>query len=57
LDFFREIWEPFLTSTVKGSIRIYPEWEKRYSGKWNPNMLADYCWTLVRETPTGEQKR
>jgi hypothetical protein len=31
--------------------------EKRYSGKWNPYMLADYCWTLVRETPTEEYKR
>ncbi|GBP20941.1 hypothetical protein EVAR_9510_1 [Eumeta japonica] len=20
--------------------------EKRYQGKWSPNMLADYCWTL-----------
>jgi hypothetical protein len=28
--------------------------EKRYSGKWSPNMLVDYCWSLIRETPTGE---
>jgi len=28
--------------------------EKRYSSKWNPNMLADYCWMLVWETPTEE---
>jgi hypothetical protein len=20
----------------------------RYQGKWNPSMLADYCWTLKR---------
>jgi hypothetical protein len=26
--------------------------EKLYSGKWNPDMLADKCWRLVRETPT-----
>jgi hypothetical protein len=31
--------------------------EKRYSSKWNPNMLADYCRTLVRETLTEEYKR
>jgi hypothetical protein len=40
-------------------IRFYQDTsrkENRYSGKWNPNMLADYCWTLVRETPT-EYKR
>jgi hypothetical protein len=30
---------------------------KRYSGKWNADMLADYCWTLVLETPTEEYKR
>jgi hypothetical protein len=31
--------------------------EKRYQGKWNPNMLADYCWTLVREAPDVIYKR
>jgi hypothetical protein len=31
--------------------------EKGYSGKWMPNMLADNCWILIRETPTGEYKR
>jgi hypothetical protein len=31
--------------------------EKRYSGKCSPNMLADYCCNLVRETPIGEYKR
>jgi len=31
--------------------------EKRYSGKCSPNMLADYCWNLVRETPIGKYKR
>jgi hypothetical protein len=34
LGFFsRKIWEPSLTSTVNGAIRIYPERKKRYSGK------------------------
>jgi hypothetical protein len=27
---------------------------KRRSGKWNPNMSADCCWSLVREKPTDE---
>jgi len=22
------------------------EMEKRYQRKWNPSMMADYCWTL-----------
>jgi len=28
--------------------------EKRYEGKWNCAMLADYCWTLARDAPTVE---
>jgi len=31
--------------------------EKRYQGNWNCAMLADYCWTLARDTPTMEYKR
>ncbi|KAL4721288.1 hypothetical protein ACJJTC_014295 [Scirpophaga incertulas] len=31
--------------------------EKRYQGKWTTAMLADYCWFLVRETPTSSYKR
>ena len=31
--------------------------EKRYQGKLNPSMLADYCWTLVRDDPAAEYKR
>ena len=30
--------------------------ENRYSGKWSPNMLADYYWSFIRETPSGERK-
>ena len=30
--------------------------EKRYQGKWNCAMLADYCWTLARDAPTMEYK-
>jgi len=31
--------------------------EKRHSGKWSPNKLADYCCSLIRETQTGENKK
>ena len=31
--------------------------EKRYQGKWNCAMLADYFWTLARDAPTMEYKR
>jgi len=31
--------------------------EKRYQGKLNCAMLADYFWTLARDAPTMEHKR
>ena len=31
--------------------------EKRYQGKWNCAILADYCWTLARDAPTMECER
>jgi len=31
--------------------------EKRYQGKWNCAVLADYCWTLASDAPTMEYKR
>ena len=31
--------------------------EMRYQGKWNPSMLADYCWTLIRDTSDDQYKR
>ena len=31
--------------------------EKRYQGKWNCAMLANYCWTLARDAATMEYKR
>ncbi|KAJ8868262.1 hypothetical protein PR048_029778 [Dryococelus australis] len=31
--------------------------EKRYEGKWMPNMLADYCFNLYRDCKETEHKR
>ena len=31
--------------------------EKRYIGKWSANVLAHYSWSVVRETPSGENKK
>ena len=31
--------------------------QKRYQGKWNCAMRADYCWTLAMDAPTMEYKR
>ena len=31
--------------------------ENRYQGKWNVNMMADYCWSLIRDEPIADHKR
>ena len=31
--------------------------ETGYQGKWNPSMLADYCWNVVRYDLAAEYKR
>ena len=31
--------------------------EKRYKGKWTPNMLADYCCNLKRDETYSNHKR
>lgn len=33
------------------------DFERRYQGRWDVNMLADYCWMLKRETKNGNRKR
>ncbi|CAH2095971.1 unnamed protein product [Euphydryas editha] len=33
------------------------EMEKRYQGRWNVSMLADYCWTLQRDIRDALHKR
>jgi len=29
---------------------------KRYQGRWTPTMLADYCWSLIREATDVKYK-
>ena len=31
--------------------------ERRYQGKWNSSMLADYCWNVMRDAPEVDYKR
>ncbi|GBN05118.1 hypothetical protein AVEN_132104-1 [Araneus ventricosus] len=33
------------------------ELERRYQGKWNVSMIADYCWMLQRDNPCKVHKR
>ena len=31
--------------------------ERRYHFRWDESMLADYCWTLIRDTRASTYKR
>ena len=31
--------------------------EKRYQGRWNVNMIADYCWCLMRDEENFKPSR
>lgn len=31
--------------------------ERRYEGFWDENMLADYCWSLCRDTSTPHKRK
>ena len=31
--------------------------EKRYQGRWDAFMMADYCWSLKRDNPAAPHKR
>ena len=31
--------------------------EQRYQGRWDSNMMADYCWTIMRDNISSEHKR
>jgi len=33
------------------------EMERHYQGRWDENMLADYCWNLKREVKVTKNKR
>jgi len=54
LDFFPENCGAVSDEHGKRFHQDISSMEKRYQGKWNCAMLADYCWTLARDTPTME---
>ena len=31
--------------------------EERYQGRWDVNMLSDYCWFLERDVPVPQHSR
>jgi hypothetical protein len=33
------------------------EVERRYQGRWDVNMMTDYCWSIARDNPSREHSR
>jgi hypothetical protein len=31
--------------------------ERRYQGRWDVNMMADYCWSIARDDPSRQHSR
>ena len=57
LDFFPENCGAVSDEHGERSHQDISLMEKRYEGKWNCAMLADYCWSLARDIPNMEYKR
>ena len=51
LDFFSSNWGDVSDEHGERFHQDIAVMEKRYQGRWSPLMLADYCWTLVRDQP------
>jgi hypothetical protein len=57
LDFFPDNCGMVSDEHIELSHQEIATTEKRYRGKWSTSMLADYCWTLVRNAPEQLHKR
>jgi len=57
LNFFLENWGAVSDEHGERFHQDISSMEKRYQGKWNSAMPADYCWTLARDAPTMKYKR
>ena len=57
LDFFSENTGPISDENDESFHLDISQIERRYSGIWSPNLLADYCWSPIRETLTGKNMR
>jgi len=57
LDFFPANMRSVSDEHGKNCHQDISQMEKRYIGKWSPDILADYCWSLIRVIPAGKYKR
>lgn len=57
LDYFPENLGDYSEEQGERFHQDLKEIERRYQGRWDVNMMADYCWLLKRETvETGKER-
>jgi hypothetical protein len=57
LDYFPENLGAVSEEQRKTFHQDIKEMETRYQGRWNANMMEDYCWLLHRDDPQATYKR
>ena len=57
LSYFPENLGAFSEEQGKSFHQDIKVMEKRYRGKWNVSMIADYCWNLIRESSDFQHSR
>lgn len=57
LDFFPENLGSVSEEQGERFHQDIKEMERRYQGRWDVNMMGDYCWMLHRENPEALHKR
>jgi len=57
VDYFPEVLGHYSEEQGERFHQDIKEMERRYQGRWDVNMMADFCWTLKREVPPEKRKR
>ena len=57
LDYFPDNWGDLSEEQGERFHQDIRVMEERYQGRWDVNMLADYCWCLKRNVRASEHKQ
>ncbi|KMQ83772.1 hypothetical protein RF55_19128 [Lasius niger] len=56
-DYFPEILGDYSEKQGERFHQDIKEMGRRYHGRWDVNMMADFCWTLKRSVPVRGKKQ
>lgn len=57
IDYFPENLGDFSEEQGERFHQDLKEFERRYQGVWDVNMMSDYCWSLKRDTPNKHKRK